>query len=279
MKKQQHYIWKHYLRSWSCDNKIWCKREGRIFRTSLENIGQKRFFYKADKLNSFERGIVENFISNRHSSTHELSWSTFNIYSLSSEGDDYIQKNALEEYHTGIEQSAIKTMASLRQKDMSWLKCKQSKIHFSQFLGVQYSRTNRNHSSMSNALSTLSKEFPKYKGKLNPEKVAKVFAMLMGDVIGNWIYSSGHFSLIENNTELDFITGDQPLFNLAMKEKGSIEPPKDFNLYYPLTPNLALLISKEAQANKELSTKEVEGYNDFIVLSSHEQIYSQKKKV
>jgi len=99
MKKQQHYIWKHYLSSWTCDKKIWCKRKGKCFQTSLENVGQKRFFYKAEQLNQFEQTIVENFIHAMHPSTYELSLSTLNIYDLSSKGDDFTQKNTLEEYH------------------------------------------------------------------------------------------------------------------------------------------------------------------------------------
>lgn len=277
MKKRQHYIWRHYLSSWTSNDQIWCKREGKCFNTSLENIGQKRFFYKAERLNLLERKIVENFIFKRHPSSYESSLSTLNIYDLSSEGDDVTQKTSIEEYHTLIEHTAIDIMATLRLKDMSWLKCKQSKINFSRFLGVQYSRTNRNHSIMSEGSLLAIKKFPQCKDKFDPAKVAKVFAMLMGDFIGNWIYSSAQFSLIENNTGIDFITGDQPIFNLDMKGRGEFEEPEKFNLYYPLSPELALLISKEIPSNKEVSLKEVEEYNDFIERSSYEQLYSKQE--
>jgi len=176
--------------------------------------------------------------------------------------------------HTSIEHTAINIISLLLKEDMSWLKDEQSKINFSRFLGTQYTRTNRNHSILSGKLSSL----PERKEQLNPEKLAKVFALLMGDTIGNWIYSLGQFTLIKNNTSLDFITGDQPVFNLDMNDGQELEPPKDFKLYYPLAPNLALLVSKEIQINKEVSIKEVEKYNDFIVLSSYEQIYSQQKE-
>jgi len=35
-KKRQHYVWKNYLKPWTLDNKIWCKRKDKIFNTSLD---------------------------------------------------------------------------------------------------------------------------------------------------------------------------------------------------------------------------------------------------
>lgn len=276
MKKKQHYIWKYYLRSWTLNNKIWCGRNGKCFPTALENIGQKRFFYKAEPLNELEKKLVMNFINDRHPSSYEASLSMLNIYELCSKSNEYIQKTGIEDYHTEIEHKAIDIMKLVCEKDISWLECKKRKIDFSIFLGVQYSRTNRNYSNMTAKGLSAIKEFPQYENQFDPAKITKVFALLFGTFIGSWIYSSGKFSFIENNTDVEFITGDQPIFNLDVKNE--FETPEKFNLYYPLTPKLALLISECVQVDREVSLAEVEKYNDFIESSSYEQIYSRQKE-
>ncbi len=51
--------------------------------------------------------------------------------------------------------------------------------------------------------------------------------------------------LINNDTEIEFITGNQPIINLEGKYNGTLEPPTKLVLYYPLSPKKALFyISK-----------------------------------
>lgn len=162
MKKKQHYVWKHYLKPWSENGQIWCNRNGNIFKTSLKNIGQQRFFYKAEKLNEFEFSIVKCVIKTMHPTGHDLHIKTYEMYNTSASGGEFMEKNGTEEYHTIMERTAIETLALLINKDLSWLNNEHTRALFSCFLGSQYTRTNTATTKMANALNSASKQFPEY---------------------------------------------------------------------------------------------------------------------
>jgi hypothetical protein len=279
IKKKHHYVWKHYLKPWTKNGQIWCNRKGNIFITSLENIGQKRFFFKAEKLTDFENKMIENVIFHRHQSTHDLAIKTLKMYQISANGDEFLQKNGIEEFHTMVESTAIETLDQLYSCNLNFQKYDQQKLFFSSFIGFQYMRTNRTHIKVSEGLVAAANDFPEFKGQFNAEKISKVLSLILADAIGNWIYSEGHYHLLENHTSEDFITGDQPVFNLAVKHSDGISLPTVFELYYPLTPKLALLITKNDKKETKLKINDVAKYNDFINASSFEQIYSNTQEI
>jgi len=66
-KKRQHYVWKHYLKPWTMDEKIWWSRNGKIMPpTALVNVGIRKHFYEIEKLNGTERFFVKKFIEGCH---------------------------------------------------------------------------------------------------------------------------------------------------------------------------------------------------------------------
>lgn len=278
VKKKQHYVWKHYLKPWSQKGQIWCNRNGKTFHTSLENIGQKRYFYKAEKLNDFEINIVKSVIRKRHHSSHTLGMKTLEMYQSTACGDDHLQKNGIEEFHTLVESTAIEVLSFLQKKDLSWLENDLSKSNFSGFIGSQYTRTNRAHTKMVDSLDAVSNNFPEYKDKFDPGKISKVLSLILADTVGNWIHSEGKFYLLENYTDKEFITGDQPVYNLKMKISEDYNFPTSFKLYYPLTPQLALLISDNNKEETDINIYDVINYNDFIKQAALEQIYSSNQE-
>lgn len=61
--KKQHYVWEFYLKAWSFEgNKVWCRRNDKIFNTSTENVAQERRFYEITPLTEDEIGFIENAI-------------------------------------------------------------------------------------------------------------------------------------------------------------------------------------------------------------------------
>lgn len=73
-----------------------------------------------------------------------------------------------------------------------------------------------------------------------------------------------------------FITGDQPVINT--KAKFSSET-KELELYYPLEPSKALIITEEKNFNTEWSIEKVKEYNDKIEQQSLELIFANDKEV
>lgn len=57
-KRRQHYVWRHYLRSWSSNDKIWCHHDGKTFLSNLMGVAQKRDFYKISELTESDILII-----------------------------------------------------------------------------------------------------------------------------------------------------------------------------------------------------------------------------
>ena len=57
--KKSHFVWKYYLRNWATDGSIFCSMNGSIpQKTSLDNVANKRYFYKLTSFNQFEKEFL-----------------------------------------------------------------------------------------------------------------------------------------------------------------------------------------------------------------------------
>lgn len=82
-----------------------------------------------------------------------------------------------------------------------------------------------------------------------------------------------------NDTQTPFITTDQPLINLKANRclDESIE---DFELYYPISPNKALILyEKDVSLGDCVNKEKVIELNKKMAESALEQIYANKKSV
>jgi len=91
--------------------------------------------------------------------------------------------------------------------------------------------------------------------------------------------------LLENNTEIPFFTSDQPVVNIATnKNDRRILTNNEFEFYYPITPNIAILIClKENIINFNnnifiLNEIQVKNYNAIITSQGGSIIFSNTKK-
>jgi hypothetical protein len=278
-KQKQHYVWKTYLIPWAVNGQIWCKRNDKIYWVSLENIAQERYFYKTSMLNEFENSWIKSLIKNMDPSSHEMNLNSYEVYKSTANGHDYFEKNGIEEYHTIIENTAIEPLEYLYKKDLSFLHNDQIKINFCQYLGHQYTRTKRNREKVSAGLTDVIERFPEYKEKVDPVKISNVLSLILPNAIGNWIYTKAKFSFIENTTEVDFITGDQPIFNVEANGLNVGDTPEKMKLYYPLSPRLAILMTEDESCFDGNNIEVVKELNNFIYDGSYNQIYSQKKEL
>lgn len=84
--------------------------------------------------------------------------------------------------------------------------------------------------------------------------------------------------LLQNRTDLAFITGDQPVISVndELTSEGS---PAEVEFYYPLSPTLGMWFGLASKAPNtsfvELSKTEVHFYNAKIVENHHEQLYAK----
>jgi hypothetical protein len=84
--------------------------------------------------------------------------------------------------------------------------------------------------------------------------------------------------LIENNTDLTFITGDQPVINLHGNRP---HPPTTLSLYYPLAPRHALILGEVDEdpvpSTDGLARAQVLALNTKIVEASHSQVFGHSE--
>ena len=84
--------------------------------------------------------------------------------------------------------------------------------------------------------------------------------------------------LLKNETQLEFISGDQPLCNLISNVDAN-----QFDLYYPISPTRALLFTTKGRYSsvyrhlRSLSVREVDELNRKIAFASSHQLFASKQ--
>jgi len=189
--------------------------------------------------------------------------------------DEYIH-NLEEDLHTSIENSSVKFLEAILDENLSFYENDDDCMEFMHFICVQYMRTNNIKQKV--IVATQQSKLIDIKDIWNV--LTHIFATSMG-----WSLFSDRNSfrlvLLKNSTEVDFITGDQPIINTHVTRTKKFEPITELELYYPVSPKLAILMTKNdslARGEKvELSVSEVEKYNDQIFKQSHSQIYAKSR--
>jgi len=88
--------------------------------------------------------------------------------------------------------------------------------------------------------------------------------------------------LLQNNSDVPFITGDQPVINTkATYHSSTNDLTEELELYYPISPTIAILInlkSNEYTTRKyKVTKKEATSYNNLIADASHQELFAQDK--
>jgi hypothetical protein len=277
-KKRQHYVWRKYLYPWVNNNKIWCKRDDKFFNSALENIAQEHYFYLANPLNDFEKRLIELFIKKSHPTKQNVLSSIYDIYLASSEVSAETQKNGIENYHNLIENEAKCCIDKLYSKDLSVLEEKRLKISFCYYLGQQYMRTKRMIQVALKGLK-LDENFNEYEKIYNSEKILHVLSLLIGENIGSWIYSNANFYFFETENKYEFITCDQPIYNLHEENYASLDLRNQMEFFYPISPHLSLFISSKAYNNKILTSDELLSFNKETKKKSYEIVFGSSQEI
>jgi len=295
-KRHHHYVWRHYLRPWSSNEKIACLRDGKIFESKLMGIGQKRDFYKLKELSSEELAFIKKLAIDtapEHlQESHTNLVKRFNlVFQLRkyfrAEGInnqethdllDVVIHNLEEDFHTGIESTAIKYIKSILREDIDFYSTDEGCMDFIYFLSVQYMRTEKMRESVLETVGNI-------KG-INFDRIWNVLSHIFATNIGWVLYAERKvfkMILLKNETVKEFITGDQPVVNTYANIGVSKTPPDKFELYYPVSPRVGVLISEREEYNgvqsKLLSESDVVSYNNMIIKNSNSQVYATSKSV
>lgn len=325
-KKNQHYVWKYYLKPWTnAKGQLYCTRNKELLPapTNLDNLAVKKYFYELKPLNNDEYKYLSLFLSLHYpesqatmlgytdtlqktfSGKEEFIKAVESISMLLDNGkmpEEYEKKynciiqmydteikNKIENQHTEEENGAIKWLDSLKNqcydffhanKPLSdWdIVTKDERFQFLRFLCTQHNRTKKMKDTMGVAFSTL---------KSNPIITNGLFTQginannLCADNLTYYLFyihqldtaeklykNKANITLLVNNTKTPFITSDQPVISTPT------------NLYYPISPQIAITISYREKCDKLLLNEQaVDVFNQRMLYSSYEYIFADRKDI
>lgn|GEM_PF-6738431 len=285
-KKENHFVWAFYLKGWinSGGTQIaWLEKRKKLEMRNPDSVAKERYFYKIKEMNDIDKKIVCDIIATKPQHIRQCMldavmelqrifiWEKFSCNEKLLKVVDKRKKEDLENIHTKIEANSEKYLRKLREGNYEFLNNKDDKETFYEFIAWQLLRTKKFQDQMSVALRQNREVFEQgcYQC-FNEDAVVQAWAVCEAiDKADEWKTDNYNVQIIENGTLLNFITGDAPVVGLGLTQRKSI-------IYYPVSPKLAILISKEVNhlniVKANIDTIKI--YNDEIVKSHHEQLYA-----
>jgi hypothetical protein len=290
-KRRQHYVWKHYLRAWATRGRLWCQRGGKRFPSSVEDVANRRDFYRLKEMSAQDISVVQGLISRMAEHLQELArgwiphFSRFHEIKREYEATgktnreledllDVTINNLEEDLHSAVEGKTVVILKALRRGDRSILDDDEKFVDFAHFLGMQYMRT---PGIMRRAIDAGSL-MPGF----NSEAAWGLIRTILATNLGFSLNAQRHgmrLTFLDTPPGVELITGDQPIVNARGGDRASETPPTELELYYPLTPTRALLMDFDATSavteRRTLTVADTAAYNEMIVAMSDEQIYGR----
>lgn len=292
IKKKQHYVSRYYLKAWTNNKEqIFCLRENKIFPSSLMGVAQERFFYELQNLTNDEIMLVKKLaiepspkgMQESHISFLNQYLSTFNFEKMNNgnkkelnETINMMKKNFEEDYHAHIEGIGNKYLNLIRDSNIEFFYNENSedRMIFLFFITLQYMRTKKRR----NSIITEFKD-----DNINMRRVWPILAHIFSTNMALSLHINKEYKLVllKNQTDVSFITGDQPLVNTYGVNNNKQLDENELEFYYPVSPRLGLLITRNITKIKELiitDSKKIEDYNLMINNSKEEQLFAEKQE-
>ena len=286
--RRQHYVWRHYLEMWKGpDNLVSCLRNKKLFQTSSLNVMVERDFYKLQPLSRSELTIVHHLLVAPSTSTyvrqlHDTHIAQFTNIAIindklqrhptaSAQDKDLMRDLVLEaeeRLHSGVEKEALPVLNALRSRDSNILEVEETAFAFINFVSQQYFRTKK----MRELIYEGCREFVPTD---SARRMRNLLCYCYAVNVGSSLYVDRkelEITYLDCLSNLEFITGDQPLVNLFGTRDNT--PTEELVLYYPLSPKLAMVLApKEMDLGASLSLlgeSEVWELNDLIAWEARE---------
>nr|WP_314526259.1 DUF4238 domain-containing protein [uncultured Pseudomonas sp.] len=292
--RKQHYVWRHYLRPWAQNEKIWCWRLGKIFNSNLMGVGQQRDFYKLEELTENDIDLIKKIAidNTKNQLLREANEGWINTFQQVFRIKNFFESRGLnnpeaekmfkelvieleEQLHGHIEGDAQPYLKKIMTDDLTLFEIDEEYSGFCHFLATQYLRTSKIKENLIDSCEGMAPGFTK--------RAMGVLRHIYSTNIA-WSTFSGRETfrpcLLINNTEAKFIAGDQPVINTHAAETGYLEAVSEVEFFYPFSPERAVIVSKKevySGGSLELELAQVHAFNALIVKSAHEQIYAAEE--
>lgn len=292
--KLHHFVPRFYLKAWANrQGKLFCLQDGNIRRDGLRNVAAENYFYKLNELSAEDVNLLRELLIKQSPeglrSSHEQLLGIFTApYRLkrglaqlgktTAETDEIIDRFIVEtneDLHTRVEEQLLPRLNDMLSDDLDFLDDPAKAALFYRALALQYVRTN--HVEKNRPLIE-DVRFKTYERLFHP--MAHILAANIG--LSLFAERTRHkVILLENATPSPFVTADQPIINIASHPR-TIDPPTEFELYYPISPTKAIMIvdksSKYNPGSPSVSATFVEIYNLKMAAHSFRQVFSNSSE-
>jgi hypothetical protein len=288
-KKLHHCVPRFYLKPWANRNLIYCLVEGKVLHPNIRNVGAENHFYRLRELSSADvslirdiaikdspeglkhlhEGLVRAFRLPHIAKRRLESSGTATPESLADVDKLIAQMN--EDLHTSIEEDFKPYLDSMRSGDVGFYSDPAAAVGFFRGIAAQYLRTTQ----IRRARETMGGD------KLETfERIVNVLVHIYAINLGFNLYAERkqhEILLLNNDSDVPFVTADQPAINIAANPK-EITAPTKFELYYPLSPTKAMLLLEPSSsyhpASLSVSGVAAHLYNLHMTAHSYQQVFA-----
>lgn len=231
-----------------------------LLSSGVRGLAREKDFYQTTALMPNETKIIKGFLKHMSTSAQNIYLPYLDnilkiqqmqlLYKENGGNDEEAEKffatncNIMENLHGAHEKSADPIIAALANRELSILTDDQNMRSFMAFLGLQLLRTKK-------VKDVFFKNQPretdleKFIANATPN-IWWFMSYVFGAELGKNLYldrRNDTHTLLINDTDISFITSDQPVINIHESASNSgINPPEHLDLYYPITPRTAYVI-------------------------------------
>jgi len=288
-----HHTPRQYLLPWAdADERIAWYGYGKVSRSGLTVVGGENDFYKLKELTVQDIDCLKLFIDGLRETGRDGHKRFLKMYTLPTRLKRHLEERGIqdpeamkqvevaianlnENYHAAIEKNFWPYLESIKNRDFSFYEDPQKASGFFHGLYVQYLRTKAVRERACQKESVLFDDM---------ERVWDVMSHILAVEAGASFFSSRReFQLLvlDNNTQVPFITSDQPIIN-RLTPGGGWEVPEKMELYYPLSPTQAMLYLEKATCiegiSANVSIDEAHQYNMMMLDHSAFRVFSNSEE-
>lgn len=291
--RRQHYVWRNYLKAWTKNDKIFSynKYQKKVFPSSLMKVAQQNYFNRFYTISGNEKKFLEYSCHDLKGPIKEYLNDIVTLADIftgikninlqlgfQNKELDALEKNGYESLHTEMESCGNKLIMCRKFEDIKFFDDDLSKFEALTFLCYQYFRTK----------NLRDRQIETFKNdNLDINKIFSPLAIINATKVSQNICfdSSIRYIFLEKSpdSDLSFITGDQPVINLV----GNITDDEGFTtdliFYYPISPNHAIKISFDNSGEKYqhqiLNRDEIHFFNYKIRDEYNEFIFSDSQLI
>ncbi len=286
-----HHVPCFYLRAWANDNRIWWSGYGKIECSELTVVGGENYFYKLQELTEEDVALIRGLIDRFPEGSRKIHENFLISLSLPpaikrdavrlgmTDAGAMSRLNAAianmnEDYQTAIENSFRPYLQRMLEGDASFYRDPVRAAEFLYALSLQYFRTRQMREAI---IARVRRPFE------NIGRVWSVLSHMFAVNLGASLFADRklfRILLIDNDTSVPFITGDQPIINMHGNANGA-NPPERVELYYPLSPAKAMLLIEQPNTlhavHLSVSVEEAHRYNQLIAARACKQLFANSE--